>query len=79
MKYFVVTDKITGKSPDLEKIALREEWAKDLMYCDMQGFALTDEGELILLDECGRYSFCPENRFLVEQYKKEKNNMIEEK
>lgn len=26
-----------GSVPDLEQIALNEDWAKDLMYCDMDG------------------------------------------
>ena len=58
-----VFDKETGKYPDLEKIVLTEEWAKDLCYCDMEGFALTEGGSLILLDECGRYAYCPPDRF----------------
>lgn len=60
-----VIDKETGTYPDLEKIALTEEWAKDLCYCDMEGFALTEDGCLILLDECGRFAYCPPDRFTV--------------
>ena len=35
---FSITDLKTGKEPDMEKIALEEDWAKELMYCDMEGF-----------------------------------------
>lgn len=62
---FTVIDKLTGKKPDLEKIALTEEWAKGLVYCDMEGFAVEQDGTLILLDECGAYDVCPEGRFEV--------------
>jgi hypothetical protein len=62
---FVVIDSQTGKEPDLEQIALKEEWAKNLMYCDMEGFVLDGEGNLFLLDECGNYAAAPEGRFAV--------------
>jgi hypothetical protein len=62
---FTVIDKKTGYYPDLEKIALKEEWAKGLCYCDMDGFAILEDGNLILMDECGKYAYCPANRFEV--------------
>lgn len=62
---FTVIDNKTGKYPNLCKIALYEEWAKELMYCDMDGFALLEDGRLILLDECGRFKYCPSDRFTV--------------
>ena len=62
---FNVIDKQTGKEPDLEKIALNEDWAKDLIYCDMDGFAIMEYGDLILLDECGKHVFCPADRFEI--------------
>lgn len=62
---FTVIDNKTGEYPDLWKIATEEEWAKGLMYCDMEGFALLEDGTLILLDECGRFEYCPSDRFTV--------------
>lgn len=62
---FGVIDKKTGKYPDLEKIALEEDWAQGLMYCDMEGFALEEDGTLLLLDECGRQACCPPDRFEI--------------
>ncbi len=62
---FKVIDNKTGKEPDLEDIALNEEWAYRLIHCDMQGFAITDEGDLLMIDECGQYEECPEGRFTV--------------
>ena len=65
MLTFEVKDKKTGDYANMEKIARRENWAQGLMYCDMEGFAITQDGSLILLDECGRYEFCPSDRFEV--------------
>ena len=60
---FSVIDKKTGKEADPEDIALNEDWAKGLIYCDM--FAILENGMLILVDECGNYEFCPEDRFEI--------------
>ena len=62
---FIVIDNITGKEADIGEIALKEDWAKGLIYCDMQGFALLEDGTLVLLDECGKYEYCPSGRFTV--------------
>ena len=62
---FVVVDKKKKIEADCCKIALKEDWAKCLCYCDMEGFAITQDGMLILLDECGKYTYCPDNRFKV--------------
>lgn len=37
---FDVIDTKTGEYPDLWEIALKEDWANGLMYCDMEGFAI---------------------------------------
>ena len=62
---FTVIDNKTGKEPDCEKIALTEEWAKHLIYRDIDTFAITEDGSLILLDDCGNCAFCPDDRFTV--------------
>ena len=62
---FTVIDVKTGEYPDLESIALHEDWAKGLCYCDMEGFALMEDGSLYLLDECGKYAYCPAGRFEI--------------
>ena len=62
---FDVVDTKTGEYPDLEKIALKEDWAKHLMYCDMEGFAIEEDGTLLLLDECGRQACCPVGRLEI--------------
>ena len=60
-KTFHVIDKTTGKEADPYEIALYEDWAKSLCYCDMVGFAILEDGTLILVDECGRFEFIQEN------------------
>ena len=62
---FTVIDKLTGKPPDLKKIVLTEDWAKGLIHCDMQGFAVEEDETLLLLDECGKYEECPVDRFEI--------------
>ena len=62
---FNVVDNKTNKYPDLYNIALKEDWAKGLMYCDMDGFAINEDGNLVLLDECGNVAYCPKDRFTM--------------
>ena len=62
---FAVIDKQTKKEADEYEISLKEDWAKCLCYCDLDGFAITQDGNLILLDECGKYTYCPCDRFEI--------------
>jgi hypothetical protein len=64
-EFFTVTDTFTGKEPDIEEIARNEDWARELVWCDMEGFALRQDGTLVLLDECGNSAYCPPGRFKV--------------
>lgn len=65
MKFKVIDTEAEGGTPDLEQIALKEEWAKGLIWCDMEGFAIGEDGALYLLDECGHWAGCPPGRFEV--------------
>lgn len=65
MTGFTVIDNNTGAYPDCEKIALKEEWAKHLIYCDIDEFAITESGSLILMDDCGNCAYPPADRFTV--------------
>lgn len=60
-----VTDKKTGAYPDVQKIAMEEGWAKNLVYCDIAGFALDEDGDLLLIDDCNNIAYCPSGRFNV--------------
>lgn len=60
-----VIDRKTGIEADPCKIALEEGWAQDLVYCDIEGFGILEDGSLIIADECGNYVFCDPARFDV--------------
>ena len=62
---FHVIDRNTGKEADPYEIALNEEWAKSLCYCDMEGFAIEEDGSILLVDECGKFEYCDPDRFEV--------------
>ena len=62
---FNVIDKKTGKEANTTKIALKEEWASNLIYCDMEGFYIGEDGTIILADECGNFAYAPEGRFEI--------------
>ena len=64
---FEVIDPLTGIYPNVEKIAFCEQWAAHLRYREMGGFYLSEEGELILADECGHFAYCPFGRFVVRE------------
>lgn len=62
---FDVVDTKTGQYPDWEHIARTENWADGLVYCDIDGIAIREDGSLILLDECGNCVPCPRDRFEI--------------
>lgn len=62
---FKVLDSLTGEAPLLRKIILNEEWARNLSFSDPEGFALMQDGTLVLMDQCGNYAECPMARFKV--------------
>ena len=62
---FAVIDKKTGKVADVCNIALKEEWAKHLIYCDIDSFAIKEDGTLILIDDCNNIAYCPYDRFKI--------------
>lgn len=62
---FTVTDPKTGEYSDLEHIARTEGWAQNLIPCDMEGFCVNEDGNLLLMDECANYAHCPAGRFKI--------------
>jgi hypothetical protein len=62
---FIVIDNKTGKEADTYDIALHEDWAKHLCYCDIEGWAIEDNGTLLLVDECGQFAYADRERFKV--------------
>ena len=62
---FTVIDKETSEYPKIVDIVLKEGWAGNLMWMDLIGFAIGEDGHLYLLDECGNYAECPYGRFEI--------------
>lgn len=61
---FKVIDKQTGKEADIQQIT-QEDWAQRLVYTDMMGFLISQEGGLYLADTCGNFVPCNYERFKV--------------
>lgn len=62
---FSIKDRKTGHYPDVGRIALTELWARGLIHCDIDEFAITESGALVLIDECGNCAYAPDGRFEV--------------
>lgn len=62
---FQVLDKKTMKEVSLDNFA---ELARNnnLMEFDIEGFALQEDGTLLLCDECGRFTYIPrEEKYII--------------
>ncbi len=57
---FEVTYRDTDRKANLDELR-REEWTRKLF--DLRCFALTQPGELIILDENGHWEYCSPERF----------------
>ena len=60
-----IIDKKTGKEPTrrvIHNIAKKQ----GLMEMDIDQFAVCEDGQIILLDDCGRIAYCDMKRFGVE-------------
>lgn len=65
---FRVIDKRTGKEPIFDHNHLfKEKWFKqsNLVWCDIEGFMISEDGCLMLADECGNFVYVPYDRFEV--------------
>lgn len=65
---FYVLDPKTGREPMLDRNhVLKEKWAKNsrLIWCDIDGFVLGEDGTLYLIDDCNNMALVPEGRFEV--------------
>ena len=65
---FNVIDPKTGEYPDLEHISRTEEWAQNLIPCDVEGFCINEDGNLLLMDECRNCVYCPPDRFEIKYF-----------
>lgn len=65
---FKVIDVRTGKEPIFDHNHIfKEKWFKDsgLIYCDIDGFYIGEDGTFILLDDCGNAAYPPKDRFKI--------------
>lgn len=65
---FLVIDKRTGREPIFDHNHMfKEKWFKEsaLVWCDLEGWFIGEDGQLVLLDECGHYAYPPSGRFEV--------------
>lgn len=65
---FKVIDKRTGKEPIFDHNHIfKEKWFKEsgLIWCDIDGWYVSEDGELALIDDCGRSFLVDRNRFEV--------------
>lgn len=66
---FWVKDKHTSKEANLEEVVLEsykgKTWASNLVYCDIESWAIDTYGELLVTDECGNFAYAPMERFEI--------------
>ena len=65
---FKVIDNRTGKEPIFDHNHLfKEKWVKEsaLIYCDISGWGIDEDGNLFLIDDCNNMAYPPSERFSV--------------
>ena len=65
---FKVIDTKTGKEPIYDfNHMFKQKWFKNsnLIYCDLDSWCLSEDGYLILTDDCGNVGYPPQDRYKV--------------
>lgn len=65
---FKVVDRRTGKEPIYDgNHMFKEKWFKDsnLIYCDLDVWCITEDGNLILTDDCNNLAYAPLDKYKV--------------
>ena len=65
---FYVIDKRTGKEPIFDHNHIfKEKWFKEsgLIWCDIDGWYISEDGVLVLVDDCGKVAYPPIDRFEI--------------
>lgn len=65
---FNVIDKRTGKEPIFDHNHIfKEKWFKEsgLIWCDIDGWYISEDGTLALVDDCGKVAYPPIDRFEI--------------
>jgi len=67
-KLFRIIDNKINREPtyeDLIEIVQNEEWARDLVWTDIDGWAIDEYGSILLMDDCGNVRYAPRGRFSI--------------
>lgn len=62
---FKIIDRKTGKEPT-ERVIRNIAKKGGLMEMDIDGFYVGEDGQIILVDDCGRVTWCDMSRFKAE-------------
>lgn len=62
---FKIIDRKTGKEPT-QRVINNIARKSHLMEFDIDQFAICEDGQIILLDDCGNIAYCDMKRFKVE-------------
>ena len=65
---FHVIDKRTGNEPIFDHNHIfKEKWFKEsgLIWCDIDGWYISEDGQLVLIDDCGKCVWVDQERFEV--------------
>ena len=65
IKFKVINTK-TGKDPIFDFNHLfKEKWFKEsnLIYCDIDGWYISEDGYLVLVDDCGNVGYPPQDKY----------------
>lgn len=62
---FYVIDKQTNDEADRAELILTEEWANHLLAMDPGEWAIDEDGQLLLIDDCNNIAYAPPGRFRI--------------
>lgn len=65
MTLFKIIDRKTGKEPT-DRVIVAQARLGNLITCDIDGFYVNEDGQIILVDDCGNCTWLDVNRFKVE-------------
>ena len=65
MTLFKIIDRKTGKEPT-DRVITAQARLGNLIPCDIDGFYVGEDGQIILVDDCGNCTWLDMGRFKVE-------------
>ena len=67
MELFKIIDRKTGKEPT-DRVITAQARSGNLIPCDIDGFYVGEDGQIILVDDCGNCTWLDMRRFKVESH-----------